>query len=80
MIGMAALFVAPAFGYLYWLQQHGRLTQSSSSEELRRAAAAQHAAERPTPEPGRKANPVVATAVFATAAAGLLRDLFRRRR
>lgn len=86
-IGMAALFVVPAFVYLYWLQQHGRLTQSPSSGELRAAVAAQSGAagDFPGTEPapdgkrGRGAHPVVTTAVLALAAGRLVRDLVRRR-
>ncbi len=39
-IGMAAVFVAPAFAYLYYLQQQGRLQVTESSDELRQAVAA----------------------------------------
>jgi cytochrome bd ubiquinol oxidase subunit II len=44
-MGLAALLVLPSFVYLYWLQQHERLQESESSDELQRAAMAANRAE-----------------------------------
>ena len=48
-MGMAAVLVVPAFAYLYWLQQHGRLHVSEASAGLRRAAHEEDQGSRPGP-------------------------------
>jgi hypothetical protein len=48
---LPALLVVPSFAYLYWLQQHGQLEVTESSDELERAVAAETAATAPTPDP-----------------------------
>lgn len=76
-LGMAALLVVPAFAYLYWLQQHGRLQKSSASPQLRRAAAVEDepaGRARPAPRP----HPLVAAAVLGASAIEVLRGLRRR--
>lgn len=81
-LGMAALLVVPSFAYLYWLQQHDRLSETSPSEELRNAAAAENratVAARPAP----KGHSVVAAVAVGAALIDLVRDVrsnSRRRR
>ena len=41
-VGLAVLLVVPAFVFLYWLQQHGRLGEDEVRESLLRATAAQN--------------------------------------
>ena len=88
-MGLAALLVLPSFGYLYWLQQHGRLQDTESSEELKRAVAAENRADAEDGGDGgvavrRGTHPVVVAAVLGAAVAELVRDLaaavLRRRR
>ena len=79
-IGLAALLVVPSFVYLYWLQQHGRLQETASSEELRAAVAVQEG--RPAqPRAGRgRPNRALLGGVLTAATVELVRDAFRRRR
>ncbi len=46
-IAMVGVFVVPGFVTLYYLQQRGELEETSTSEDLRSAAAAQNVPERP---------------------------------
>jgi len=50
-IGLALLFVAPAFVYLYWLQQHERLAVTEESDVLEQAGAAENRLARTAPAP-----------------------------
>ncbi|WP_328460047.1 cytochrome d ubiquinol oxidase subunit II [Streptomyces sp. NBC_00448] len=76
---LAALLVVPSFGYLYWLQQHGRL-QEGSSASLRAAAGpgdlAVPAAEPPAPRKGGFLTGLMLTAAIVD----LVRDALARRR
>ena len=76
-IGMAAVLVLPAFAYLYWLQQHGRLQHDSASVQLRRAARAQN---RPVTS-ATAAQPVrvLSAVVIAVAAIQAVRERHRQR-
>jgi cytochrome d ubiquinol oxidase subunit II len=78
-IGMAAVLVVPAFAWLYWLQQHGRLEHDSASVQLRRAARAQNRpAVTGTAADGKVGTPrLLAVVVIAMAAAKLLRGRCR---
>jgi cytochrome bd ubiquinol oxidase subunit II len=75
---LAALLVAPSFAYLYWLQQHGQLQVTESSEVLRKAAAIENRVAEPD-EPGRP-HPVVATVVIGAAGLELAREAASRLR
>ena len=82
---LAALLVVPSFAYLYWLQQHGQLEVTESSQELERAVAAETAATTPAPDSrrDRHGHPVVTTVVVGAAVLELARDAAgwaRRRR
>jgi cytochrome bd ubiquinol oxidase subunit II len=72
-IGMAAVFVAPAFAYLYWLQQRGQLAVTEASNELRQAVALENAdgVHRAGLSP---AGGLAAAAVVGAAAVGLARE------
>lgn len=70
---MAAVFVVPSFAYLYWLQQHGRLAVTESSEELKRAVAAETGVGDPAPPPRRY--PVVTAVVTGAATVALARQI-----
>ncbi|MGE5287957.1 MAG: cytochrome d ubiquinol oxidase subunit II [Micromonosporaceae bacterium] len=81
-IGMAAVLVVPAFAYLYWLQQHGRLEHDSASIQLRRAARAQaRSATPPSAAPAAAARPqrLLAAAVIVAVALQIVRKRRRRR-
>ena len=80
--GLAVVLVFPAFGWLYWLQQHGRLKESETSESLRLATAApgEPLAAPASPAPVHRENKVMATVLIATVATELLRQLLERRR
>jgi cytochrome d ubiquinol oxidase subunit II len=82
--GLAAILVAPAFTYLYWLQQTDRLQETESSHQLLEAVAQEERAESlaagaAPPAPGRN-HPVLAGVVVVTAAGEAVRDAVRRRR
>jgi cytochrome bd ubiquinol oxidase subunit II len=81
--GLAVVLVFPAFGWLYWLQQHGHLRHSETSEPLRLATAdggePPAAPANPAPE-HREHNKVVATVLIATVATEFVRQLLQRRR
>jgi cytochrome d ubiquinol oxidase subunit II len=75
--GLAVLLVLPAFAWLYWLQQHGRLQETT--DDLRLAAAAASPVEAtaaPTPSPAsvQSEHRVVAAVLIASVAAGLARQ------
>jgi len=78
--GLAVLLVFPAFGWLYWLQQHGQLQHSETSESLRLATAApgEPAAAPASPAPVHREHRVVATVLIATVATELVRQLLER--
>jgi cytochrome d ubiquinol oxidase subunit II len=76
---LAALLVAPAFAYLYWLQQHGRLEVTESSEELAAAAVSEQRSDGPGHEETR-GHPVVVTVVLGAAAVELAREAVSRLR
>jgi cytochrome d ubiquinol oxidase subunit II len=80
--GLAVVLVFPAFGWLYWLQQHGRLQESETSESLRLATAApgEPPAAPASPAPVQREHKVVATVLIATVATELVRQLLERRR
>ncbi|GAA3046709.1 cytochrome d ubiquinol oxidase subunit II [Pseudonocardia yunnanensis] len=81
--GLAVLLVFPAFAWLYWLQQHGHLRHSETSETLRLATAdgGEPPAVPASPAPvHREHNKVVATVLIATVATEFVRQLLQRRR
>lgn len=73
--GLAVVLVFPAFGRLYWLQQHGRLHEGKAHEGLHLSTAAP--ASR---APVQREHKVVATVLIATVATELVRQLLERRR
>jgi cytochrome bd ubiquinol oxidase subunit II len=82
-LGLAVLLVLPAFGWLYWLQQHGRLYESSPPPTPPAAlpAASRVPVERPAAAVTRTdsdAHPVLEKAVIALVLSGILRDLVRQ--
>jgi len=79
--GLAVLFVLPAFAWLYWLQQHGRLQESEISESLRLAPATNSgpvALARPAPV--HHQHRLVTTVLIASLATELVRQALERRR
>jgi cytochrome d ubiquinol oxidase subunit II len=75
--GLAVLFVLPAFAWLYWLQQHGRLQETTDDVRLAAAAASPvEATAAPTPSPAsvQSEHRVVAAVLIASVAAGLARQ------
>jgi cytochrome bd ubiquinol oxidase subunit II len=74
--GMAAVFVLPAFVYLYWLQQHEQLVVTEASGELLRSVAEEN--RRPTEVPRRYR--VVEAVIVGTAAWELTRTAVTRAR
>jgi cytochrome d ubiquinol oxidase subunit II len=70
-IGMAAAFVAPSFAYLYWLQQHGRLSVSESSPRLRQAVAVEDA---PVPAQAARGHAVLTAAIIGAAGLEIARE------
>jgi cytochrome d ubiquinol oxidase subunit II len=72
-LGLAAVCVFPAFGWLYWLQQHGQLTEEDGADEQGGPPAAAAPGTRAAP-PAAPVPRLIGAAVFAAAAAGLLRD------
>jgi hypothetical protein len=80
-LGLAVLFVAPAFIYLYALQQRQRLAVTEESEDLVRAVAQENAvATGATAGPPPRGSRLVAAAIIGTAATGMVRDAVTRRR
>lgn len=77
-VGLAAVLVVPSFAYLYWLQQHGRLTKSESSHQLRLAAAVENRA--PAAAQTTRRHPIVTTVLVSAAALELLREAIARAR
>jgi len=81
---MAAVLVVPSFAYLYWLQQHGRLSVTEPSDELKRAVATQDTQTGATTAPAApRGHPVVVTALIGAAVVELAREAagwIRRRR
>ncbi|WP_433285501.1 cytochrome d ubiquinol oxidase subunit II [Pseudonocardia sp. CA-142604] len=80
--GLAVVLVFPGFGWLYWLQQHGRLHESKTHEDLHLATAApgEPLTAPPSPAPVQREHKVVATVLIATVATELVRQLLERRR
>ncbi len=78
-LGLALLLVVPAFAYLYWLQQHGKLEQFSASEDIADTVAAENRSAA-APATKEKGHPVVATVTIGAAVIDLLRDTRRKRR
>ena len=77
-IAMALVLVVPSFGYLYWLQQTGRLRKTEPSHQLRLAAAEQNRGDRPAPDRSGLTS-VLITMVVGASAVELVRErLFRR--
>ena len=74
---LAAVFVLPSFAWLYWLQQHGKLAETETSEGLRRAVARENHPQAPVVAPVRPPR-VVTTAVFTAAVLQLVGDAMRR--
>ncbi len=75
-IGMAVLFVVPAFVYLYWLQQHGRLEHDSASLRLTLSAHRQQGGagpDRTRTDPPPRRHPLLATVVVGAAVVDRLR-------
>ena len=68
-VGMLVVLVVPAFGYLYWLQQHGQLQQTEASAHLRVAAARENAAPATEAYPHDDRRHRVVTAVVLAASA-----------
>lgn len=76
-IGLAIVLVAPAFGYLYWLQQHEDLSEggSASTADLREAVAAENQGLRPaSPSAGGDASPALVAVVVGAAALEFARE------
>lgn len=76
---VAAVLVAPAFGYLFWLQQHAELrADNASSQQLRKAVAKENAATRPHPAPSdtapQSSHRLLATVLIGAAVLNLIRD------
>jgi hypothetical protein len=80
--GLAVVLVFPAFGWLYWLQQHGRLAEHETSDSLHLATAAggEPPAAPASPAPVHREHKVVATVLIATVATEFVRQLLDRRR
>lgn len=76
---LAALLVAPAFAYLYYLQQHDRLSVTDESDDLDRAVALEQARDRPA-EPEPRTHPLVAAVIIGAAATDLVRSAAGRLR
>lgn len=87
-LGLAAILVVPSFAYLYWLQQHEQLMDSETSDELRRAVAAQRQAEGAAaaaqqtepPGPTTALHRVATTVVVVAALVEAIRDRASSRR
>jgi cytochrome bd ubiquinol oxidase subunit II len=80
-LAMAAVLVVPAFGYLYLLQQRGRLQVTDASEELRDAVRRQNRGPEPIgphPTGSRFAAAVVAVLVVVSGLRKLVRGSGRR--
>lgn len=76
---IAAVLVAPAFGYLFWLQQHAKLRAgNASSLQLRKAVATENAGTRPHPAPPdalpQPPHRLLATVLIGAAVVGIARD------
>jgi cytochrome d ubiquinol oxidase subunit II len=83
--GLAVLLVFPAFGWLYWLQQHGQLQNHETTESLRLATATTtggggEPTAPATPAPVQREHRIVATVLIATVATELVRQVLGRRR
>lgn len=80
-LGLAALFVAPSFLYLYVLHQRERLEVTDESEDLERAVAQENAvATSASAGPAPRGSRLVAAAIIGAAASGVVRDALTRRR
>lgn len=82
--GLAVVLVVPSFAYLYWLQQHERLVESESADDLRRRIALSHGRPVPPgqgePSPPERPDGIVLALVLASAAVRLIRRLTGRER
>ncbi|MEN3298414.1 cytochrome d ubiquinol oxidase subunit II [Pseudonocardia sp.] len=75
--GLAVLFVLPAFAWLYWLQQHGRLQEPTDSVRLDAASGSPveaTAAPNRAPAPVQSEHRMLAGVLIASVAAGLARQ------
>ena len=75
--GLAVLFVLPAFAWLYWLQQHGRLQEPTDSVRLDAASGSPveaTAAPNRAPAPVQSEHRIIAGVLIASVAAGLARQ------
>lgn len=77
---LAVLLVVPSFAYLYWLQQHERLQESSASQKLRTAVATGELAEPGAAPPAARKSGFLAWALLTAAAVDLIREALARRR
>lgn len=79
--GLAVLFVFPAFAWLYWLQQHGRLQHSETTESLRLATdTGGKTVATASPAPVEREHRAVIALFIAAIAAELVRRALERRR
>ncbi len=80
-LGLAVLLVLPAFAYLYWLQQHGQLEETSEPQPLRRASAREQDAPPGVGAPSTGSrHPVIVVAVVGAAVREWVRDIRGNRR
>jgi cytochrome bd ubiquinol oxidase subunit II len=81
-LGLAILLVAPAFGYLYLLQQRQQLEVTEESDELKNAAATEDArsqGHRGEPQSQHR-RPLLMAVIVGAALSDLARDGIRRAR
>ena len=75
--GLAVLLVAPAFAFLYYLQQRGRLTAAESDADLRLAAQLEQARpSQPATAPASTETRITTAVVLALIAIRAIRDVF----
>jgi cytochrome bd ubiquinol oxidase subunit II len=80
--GLAVVLVFPAFAWLYWLQQHGKLQNRETYETLHLATAdgGEPPAAPASAAPVHREHKVVTTVLIASVATEFVRQLFERRR
>jgi cytochrome d ubiquinol oxidase subunit II len=79
--GLAVLFVVPGFVWLYWLQQHGQLRESETSESLRLSTATHsEPVALASPAPVHREHRLVTTFLIASVATEFVRQALQRRR
>ncbi len=80
-LGLAVILVLPAFAYLYWLQQHGRLEETPEPAQLRDASTREQQAlpSQDSPPSGSR-HPFIVGAVIAAALRDWVSDVREHRR